>query len=82
VLNAIEHGTPVLVDGIQGRRTLELITAIYQSASTGQAVKLPLGPDSPFYTRQGILQNATYFYEKKTSIENFSENTITSGGNS
>lgn len=82
VLNAIEHGTPVLVDGMQGRKTLELITAIYQSASTGQTVKLPLGPDSPFYTRQGILQNATYFYEKKTSIENFSENTITSGGNS
>ncbi|GJM79336.1 hypothetical protein HMSSN139_18320 [Paenibacillus sp. HMSSN-139] len=82
VLNAIEQGSPVLVDGIQGRRTLELITAIYQSASTGQTVRLPLGPDSPFYTREGILQNATYFYEKKTSVENFSDNHITSGGNS
>ncbi|MBM6996865.1 Gfo/Idh/MocA family oxidoreductase [Paenibacillus sp. DXFW5] len=82
VLNAIEQGSSALVDGIQGRRTLELITAIYQSASTGQSVKLPLGPESPFYTRQGILQNATSFYEKKTSVENFSDNTITSGGNS
>ncbi|WP_339157775.1 Gfo/Idh/MocA family oxidoreductase [Paenibacillus sp. FSL W8-0186] len=81
VLNAIEQNTPVLADGIQGRRTLELITAIYQSACTGQTVKLPLGPDSPFYSRQGILENATYFYDKKTSIENFSDNTITSGGN-
>jgi UDP-N-acetyl-2-amino-2-deoxyglucuronate dehydrogenase len=81
VLKAIALNAPVLVDGIQGRQTLELITAIYQSASTGQTVKLPLGPESSFYTREGILENATYFYEKKTSIENFSDNTITSGGN-
>jgi len=81
VLHAIERHAPVLVDGVQGRRTLELITAIYQSASTGQTVKLPLGPDSPFYTREGMLKHATYFYEKKTSVENFSDNTITSGGN-
>jgi len=82
VLAAIRQNGAVLVDGIQGRRTLELITAIYQAASTGQTVKLPLGPDSPFYTREGILNNATYFYEKKNSIENFSDNVITSGGNS
>src|SRR5690606_27016500 len=50
VLLAIAQDRPVLVDGLQGRRTLELITAIYQSASTGRTVKLPLGPDSPFYT--------------------------------
>jgi UDP-N-acetyl-2-amino-2-deoxyglucuronate dehydrogenase len=81
VLTAIEHNKPVLVDGIQGRQTLELITAIYQSASTGQTVKLPLGSDSPFYSREGVIENATHFYEKKTSIENFGENTITSGGN-
>ncbi|MCI3926269.1 Gfo/Idh/MocA family oxidoreductase [Paenibacillus sp. TRM 82003] len=81
VLTAIERGTPVLADGIQGRRTLELITAIYQSASTGQSVKLPLGPDSPFYTREGVLKNATYFYEKKNSVENFTDTAITSGGN-
>jgi len=82
VLAAIEQNGSVLVDGMQGRQTLELITAIYQAASTGQTVKLPLGPDSPFYTREGILNNATYFYEKKNSVENFSDNVITSGGNS
>lgn len=81
MLKAIEQNAPVLVDGIQGKQTLELITAIYQSASTGQTVKLPLQPDSPFYTREGILQNAVYFYEKKNSVENFADNTITSGGN-
>lgn len=81
VLLAIAQDRPVLVDGLQGRRTLELITAIYQSASTGRTVKLPLGPDSPFYTRQGVLDHAVYFYEKTNSVENFSENVITSGGN-
>jgi Predicted dehydrogenases and related proteins len=80
VLDAIERGTSVLVDGIQGRRTLELITAIYQSASTGRTVRLPLGPDSPFYTREGMLKHAVYFYEKKNSVENFQDNAITWGG--
>ncbi|MEM2795430.1 MAG: Gfo/Idh/MocA family oxidoreductase, partial [Thermofilaceae archaeon] len=31
------------VDGIEGRRSLELIKAVYQSGRTGQVVKLPLG---------------------------------------
>lgn len=30
------------VDGIEGRRSLELIRAVYQSGRTGQAVRLPL----------------------------------------
>ncbi|TCN28094.1 Gfo/Idh/MocA family protein [Mesobacillus foraminis] len=81
VLLAVEGEKDLLVDGIQGRRTLELITAIFQSASYGETVRLPLKPDSPFYTREGILENAVHFYEKKNSIENFAENTITSGGN-
>ena len=79
VLSAIEGKKEVLVDGKEGRKTLELITAIYQSASTDQTVKLPLDKTSPFYTREGILKNVTYFYEKKTSIENFTENVITTG---
>lgn len=80
VLQAIEQDVPVLVDGIQGRQTLELITAIYQSASLGQTVKLPLDHTSPFYSREGLLKNTTYFYEKKNSIERFQDNTITTGG--
>lgn len=80
VLSAIEGKTQVLVDGKQGRETLELITAIYQSASTGETVKLPLNEDSPFYTRDGVLKNATQFFEKKNHVENFTENVITTGG--
>ncbi|MBA4493484.1 Gfo/Idh/MocA family protein [Paenactinomyces guangxiensis] len=79
-LTAVKRGTSLLIDGVQGRRTLELITAIYKSASLGQTVKLPLAKDDPFYTREGILANVQHFYEKKNSIENFKDNVITTGG--
>ncbi|PIB68802.1 Gfo/Idh/MocA family oxidoreductase, partial [Pseudomonas sp. 2995-3] len=48
VLKAIAGEKELLIDGIEGRRTLEFITAIYQSASQGQTVKLPLTEESPF----------------------------------
>lgn len=79
VLTAIETGAPLLIDGISGRQTLELITGIYKSASTGELVKFPLGPEDTFYTRSGVQADATHFYEKKTSIENFAPQTITTG---
>ncbi|WP_240417331.1 Gfo/Idh/MocA family protein [Paenibacillus periandrae] len=79
VLTAIETGALVLIDGISGRKTLELITAIYKSSSTGELVKLPLTKEDLFYTRSGVQANATHFYEKKTSIENFASQTITTG---
>lgn len=81
VLTAIENGTgAVLVTGEEGRRTLELIAAIYQAASTGATVSLPLWPDSPFYTRQGILDHAPRFYEKKNALIGFASNEITVSG--
>jgi UDP-N-acetyl-2-amino-2-deoxyglucuronate dehydrogenase len=81
VLSAIESGSgEVLVTGEEGRKTLELITAIYQAASTGIPVSLPLTPESPFYTREGVMENAIHFYEKKTSLANFARNEITVSG--
>ncbi|PMC37306.1 oxidoreductase [Bacillus sp. UMB0899] len=80
VLQAVQGKKTVLVDGIQGRQTLEFITAIYQAASLGKTVKLPLNEDSPFYTRDGVLKYATHFYEKKNVIENFKDEAITTGG--
>lgn len=79
VLRSIEHGTPILIDGDSGRATLELIMAIYKSASTGQPVQLPLQADDPFYTREGTQANAIHFYEKKASVENFQDLKITTG---
>ncbi|WP_026702997.1 Gfo/Idh/MocA family protein [Salibacterium aidingense] len=80
VLQAVKGEKEVLVDGIQGRRTLELITGIYQSSSEGKTIKLPLDESSPFYTREGVLKNAPYFYEKKKVVENFTNNEINTGG--
>lgn len=79
VLTSIETGAPVLIDGISGRQTLELITGIYKSASTGELVKFPLDAQDAFYTRSGVMAKATHFYEKNTSIENFAPQTITTG---
>ena len=41
-LQAIDEGRDPLVDGREGRKSVEIIRAIYRSAETGQAVKLPL----------------------------------------
>jgi UDP-N-acetyl-2-amino-2-deoxyglucuronate dehydrogenase len=40
VVDVISNGGPQLVDGIQGRRSLELINAIYESIETGRRVDL------------------------------------------
>jgi predicted dehydrogenase len=79
VLNAIETGSPLLVDGRSGRNTLELIVGIYKSASTGEKVTFPLEAGDAFYTREGIMQHAVHFYEKKTAVENFEDLSITLG---
>ncbi|MGM0882034.1 MAG: Gfo/Idh/MocA family protein [Bacillota bacterium] len=79
VLTAIETGQPVLIDGISGRQTLELIVGIYKSASTGQLVQFPLSQDDPFYTRSGMQAGAIHFYEKKASVENFTDQPISTG---
>jgi UDP-N-acetyl-2-amino-2-deoxyglucuronate dehydrogenase len=41
-LEAIDQGRAPLVDGREGRKSVEIIRAIYQSARTDQIVKLPL----------------------------------------
>lgn len=79
VLFAIKENTPVLVDGDQGRNTLELITAIYKSASEKKTVTLPLQPSDSFYTKDSILENTTYFYEKTNSVDHFDTEDITTG---
>jgi predicted dehydrogenase len=79
VLSAINGEEELLSDGESGRRTLELVTAIYQSGTTGERVKLPLGTESPFYTSDGILKAAPRFHEKTRSVENIESGGITFG---
>jgi predicted dehydrogenase len=78
-LNAIMGKENLLVDGAEGRKTLELITAIYQSSHLEQKVTLPLQSDAPFYTRQGVLKHARHFHEKTRSVENFAKDDISFG---
>jgi predicted dehydrogenase len=52
LLDAMARGERPPVSGQAGRQTLELVTAIYRSAFTGQPVRREqLGPDDPFYHR-------------------------------
>ncbi|ABC64761.1 Gfo/Idh/MocA family protein [Erythrobacter litoralis] len=44
VVDVIENGGPQLVDGLTGRRSLELISAIYESIETGKSVDLRFNP--------------------------------------
>ncbi len=44
VVDVLSNGAPSLVDGSEGRKSLELIHAIYQSAETGK--EITIGPDS------------------------------------
>lgn len=44
VCDVIENGTPSLVDGFEGRRSLELINAIYESIETGREVAMRFQP--------------------------------------
>ena len=57
-LHAVKTGGRPVVDGQEGRRSVELATAIYKSAITQQPVTLPLEPDDPFYTKQGLMEAA------------------------
>jgi hypothetical protein len=76
-LSAIEGKGELVVDGQEGRKTLELVTAIYKSGIEGRRVELPLLPQDPFYTRKGILDLAPHFHEKTRSVENFAIDEIT-----
>jgi len=45
VLKAIKQGTAPAIDGKEGRRSVEIILAIYQAAKTDRVVQLPLKKD-------------------------------------
>lgn len=51
VVECILKKTPQLVDGLKGRKSLELINAIYESIETGKEVNLSF---SPKYSRLGL----------------------------
>ncbi|MDR2505199.1 MAG: Gfo/Idh/MocA family oxidoreductase, partial [Oscillospiraceae bacterium] len=78
VVAALEKGVPPAIGGEDGRRTIELITGIYKSGSTGETVSFPLEKSDPFYTVEGILKNTPKFYEKTGNAKELT-GTITYG---
>ncbi len=64
-LRAVRERRAPQVSGVEGRQALELVTAIYQSAFTGEPVSLPLTPQSPCYTTAGKLEMARRYVEQR-----------------
>ena len=80
MLTCLEQGgTTPAITGEDGRRTIELITAIYKAGATRQPVQLPLTPEDPFYTVAGIQAHAPHFYEKSASLADLGENAVLPG---
>lgn len=52
VLKAIKNGTRPLIDGAEGRRSVEIILAVYKAAETGRAIALPLKGDPVLNARK------------------------------
>jgi UDP-N-acetyl-2-amino-2-deoxyglucuronate dehydrogenase len=43
-VDCLVHQRAALVDGLEGRKSLELISALYESIETGQEVSLHFAP--------------------------------------
>ena len=80
MIRAVETGGEPLVGGRDGRRTIEFVSAVYQSAFTGTPVTLPMSARDPFYTKSGILAGATKFHEKTASVSGYADTGISVGG--
>ena len=68
VLTALENGGAPAITGEDGRRTIEIITAIYKSGAGHVPVSLPLQREDPFYTVEGIRAHVPHFYKKTASV--------------
>ncbi|MCX7427178.1 MAG: Gfo/Idh/MocA family oxidoreductase [Planctomycetia bacterium] len=58
VLAAMKKGTKPRIDGPEGRRSVEIILAVYKAAETGRAVKLPLPADPLLKVRKNGMPTA------------------------
>ncbi|MFA6892085.1 MAG: Gfo/Idh/MocA family oxidoreductase [Sphaerochaetaceae bacterium] len=78
VIDAITGKDRLVVNGEDGKQALELIYAVYRSATTKGTVLLPLTQNDPFYTKDGMLRAVPRFYRKTKSVANL-EGAITLG---
>lgn len=81
VLTSIEAGTEPMITGEDGRRAVELVTAIYASAIERRTIDLPLAPEDPYYRSGTLVERAPHFFEKSASVGAL-DGDITVGGSS
>lgn len=77
VLKAIAGEEALVSDGQEGRKVVELVTAIYESAAMRRAVTLPLRSSDPFYTAAGKTALLPHFHEKRRSSDFMADGEIT-----
>lgn len=77
-LDSIEGKASLLVSGQEGRRSVELISAIYKSGITGSKVNLPMDKNDPYYSFPSRIEQAIRYNKKTKSVESFADSTITS----
>lgn len=75
-IDAILGKDTLAITGEDGRRCIEVITGIYQSAVTGEDVSFPLNSQSSYYTGEW-LETAPRFFEKSRDIDHFENTAIT-----
>ena len=68
MLDAVRERRRPAVDGEDGRRAIELVTAIYEAGIERRTVDLPLSPDDPFYRTGTLVERAPRFFEKTASV--------------
>ncbi|PFG43455.1 putative dehydrogenase [Isoptericola jiangsuensis] len=69
VLDAVRERRSPAVTGEDGRRAVELVTAIYRAGIERRTVDLPLAPDDPYYRRGTLVERAPHFFAKSASVE-------------
>jgi len=79
ILSAVEGKADLLIDGREGRATMELILAFYKSAIGRCPVKLPLPKDDPFYRKGGAVGLMPRFHKKSKNVDNLAGGDITLG---
>ena len=78
-LRAIQGEEALLTGGEEGRKSIELIAAIYKSSVTRQTVDLPISRQDAFYSKSTMVGRMPHFFEKTKSVENFEKTEITLG---
>lgn len=68
VVAALREDRAPLVTGQDGRRAVELVTAIYEAAIERRVVDLPLTPEDPYYRSGTLVERAPHFHEKTASL--------------